>query len=125
MDMMDDDNLFYLKDSGLYKIGDVAFGVFSILDDPENYVSGLDITDPSIKTKIAVYHGAVKRGMTDIGYVVMGGDIRLPMFNGYDIVMLGDIHKYQVLQEYQTEHKFVPESKLDSYKLDGWDICDD
>ena len=125
MDMMDDDNLFYLKNSGLYKIGDVAFGVFSILDDPENYVSGLDITDPSIKTKIAVYHGAVKRSMTDIGYVVMGGDIELPMFNGYDIVMLGDIHKYQVLQEYQTEHRFVPESKLDSYKLDGWDICDD
>ena len=125
MDMMDDDNLFYLKNSGLYKIGDVAFGVFSILDDPENYISGLEINDPSIKTKIAVYHGAVKRSMTDIGYVVMGGDIELPMFNGYDIVMLGDIHKYQVLQEYQTEHRFVPESKIDSYKLDGWEVCDD
>ena len=28
----------------------------------------------------------------------------------------------KVLQEYQTEHRFIPESKLDSYKLDGWDI---
>lgn len=125
MDMMDDDNLFYLKDSGLYKIGDVAFGVFSILDDPENYISGLDINDPSIKTKIAVYHGAVKRSMTDIGYVVMGGDIELPMFNGYDIVMLGDIHKHQVLQEYQSEHKFIPEDKVDEYKLKGWCLADD
>jgi DNA repair exonuclease SbcCD nuclease subunit len=125
MDMMDDDNLFYLKNSGLYKIGDVAFGVFSILDDPENYISGLDINDPSIKTKIAVYHGAVKRSMTDIGYVVMGGDIELPMFNGYDIVMLGDIHKHQVLQEYQSEHKFIPEDKVDEYKLKGWCLADD
>ena len=75
MDMMDDDNLFYLKNSGLYKIGDVAFSVFSILDDPKNYISGLDIEDTDIKTKIAVYHGAVKRSMTDVGYVVMGGDI--------------------------------------------------
>lgn len=125
MDMMDDENLFYLKNSGLYKIGDVAFGVFSILDDPDNYISGLDINDPTIKTKIAVYHGAVKRSMTDIGYVVMGGDIELPMFNGYDIVMLGDIHKHQVLQEYQSEHKFISEDKVDEYKLKGWGLADD
>ena len=110
MDMMDDENLFYLKNSGLYKIGDVVVSVFSILDDSSNYVRGLDINDTSIKTKIAVYHGAVKRSRTDVGYVVMGGDIDLGMFDGYDIVMLGDIHKYQVLQEYQTEHKFIAES---------------
>ena len=125
LDMMDDDNLFYLKNSGVYKIGDVAVGVFSILDDPENYVSGLDIEDETIATKIAVYHGAVKRSMTDIGYVVMGGDIDLPMFNGYDIVMLGDIHKYQVLQEYQSEHRFISENKVDDYKLRGWCVSDD
>ena len=83
------------------------------------------IDDPSIDTKIAVYHGAVRRSMTDIGYVVTGGDISLPQFDGYDIVMLGDIHKYQVLQEYKTEHRFVPESKLDTYKLDGWDITNE
>jgi DNA repair exonuclease SbcCD nuclease subunit len=123
--MMDDDDLFYLRDSGVYKIGDVAVGVFSILDDPENYIPGADIDDPDITTKIAVYHGAVKRSMTDIGYVVMGGDIELPMFNGYDIVMLGDIHKYQVLQEYKTEHRFVSENKIDEYKLQGWDVADE
>ena len=124
MDMMDDDNLFYLKNSGVYKIGDVAVGVFSILDDPDNYITGFDIKDDGITTKIAVYHGAVKRSRTDIGYVVTGGDIKLPMFNGYDIVMLGDIHKYQVLQEYKTEHRFIPEDKLDEYKLEGWCVSD-
>jgi len=125
MDMMDDDNLFYLKDTGVYKLGDVAIGVFGIFEEPTEYIGGNEIDDPDIKTKIAVYHGAVKRSMTDIGYIVVGGDISLPQFDGYDIVMLGDIHKYQVLQEYKTEHRFVPESKLDSYKLDGWDVCDE
>ena len=125
MDMMGDDNLFYLKDTGVYKLGDVAIGVFGIFEEPTEYISGNEIDDPDIKTKIAVYHGAVKRSMTDIGYIVVGGDISLPQFDGYDIVMLGDIHKYQVLQEYKTEHRFVPESKLDSYKLDGWDVCDE
>jgi DNA repair exonuclease SbcCD nuclease subunit len=86
---------------------------------------GSDITDESITTKIAVYHGAVKRSMTDVGYVVMGGDVELPQFNGYDIVMLGDIHKYQVLQEYKTEHRFVSENTLEKYKLDGWEVCND
>lgn len=125
MDMMDDENLFYLKDTGIYKIGDVAIGVFGIFDEPSEYIHGNKIEDPEIKTKIAVYHGAVKRSMTDIGYVVVGGDISLPQFDGYDIVMLGDIHKYQILQEYKTEHRFVAPSKVDSYKLDGWDVCND
>lgn len=125
MDMMDDDNLFYLKDTGVYKIGDAAIGVFGIFDEPSEYIHGNKIDDPSIKTKIAVYHGAVKRSMTDVGYVVVGGDISLPQFDGYDIVMLGDIHKYQILQDYKTEHRYVASSKVDSYKLDGWDVCDD
>jgi len=125
MDMMDDDNLFYLKDTGVYKIGDVAISVFGIFEEPTEYIHGNEIDDPSINTKIAVYHGAIRRSTTDIGYIVVGGDLTLPQFDGYDIVMLGDIHKYQVLQEYKTEHRFIPESKLDSYKLDGWDVCND
>jgi len=125
MDMMDDNNLFYLKDTGIYKLGNVAIGVFGIFEEPSEYIHGDKINDPEIKTKIAVYHGAVRRSMTDIGYIVVGGDVSLPQFDGYDIVMLGDIHKYQVLQEYKTEHRFVPESKIDSYKLDGWDVCDE
>lgn len=125
MDMMDDDNLFYLKDTGIYKLGDVAIGVFGIFEEPSEYIHGDKINDSEIKTKIAVYHGAVKRSMTDIGYIIVGGDVSLPQFDGYDIVMLGDIHKYQVLQEYKTEHRFIPESKIDSYKLDGWNVCDE
>ena len=45
--------------------------------------------------------------------------------NGYDIVMLVDIHKHQVLQEYQSEHKFISEDKVDEYKLKGWCLADD
>jgi DNA repair exonuclease SbcCD nuclease subunit len=123
IDMMDQENLFYLKDTGLYKVGNIAISVFGIFDDPDAYINGLDINDDNIHTKIAVYHGAIRRSVTDVGYVVMGGDIDISKFNGYDIVMLGDIHKYQVLQEYQTEHRYIPESKLNDFKLDGWTTC--
>jgi len=125
VDMLDNDNLFYLRDTGVYKLGDVAISVFGIFDDPSEYIKGKDITDKSISTKIAVYHGAIKRSRTDVGYVVMGGDVPIYMFDGYDMVLLGDIHKYQVLQEFNTEVRYIPEPDVGEYVLDGWEVCDD
>ena len=125
VDMLDNDNLFYLRDTGVYKIGDIAISVFGIFEDPSEYVRGKDITDKSVTTKIAVYHGAIKRSRTDVGYVIVGGDVPMYMFDGYDMVMLGDIHKHQILQEYHNETLYVPESKADKYVLDGWEVCND
>jgi len=125
VDMMSSNNLFYLRDTGVYQLGNIAISVFGIFDDPSEYVKGDDITTEGIETKIAVYHGAIKRSTTDVGYVVVGGDVPIGMFDGYDIVMLGDIHKHQILQEYKTEHKFIPEDKVSKYKLEGWSLCDE
>ena len=125
VDMLDVDDLFYLRDTGVYRIGDVAISVFGIFDDPEEYVRGSEISDEKISTKVAVYHGAIKRSQTDVGFVIMGGDIPLPAFNGYDMVLLGDIHKHQILQEYNMEHKYIPESLIGKYAKDGWELADD
>jgi DNA repair exonuclease SbcCD nuclease subunit len=125
VDMLDNDNLFYLKQTGVYRLGDVAISVFGIFDDPSEYIKGRDITDKAISTKIAVYHGAIKRSRTDVGYVVMGGDVPIYMFDDYDMVLLGDIHKYQILQEYNEEVLYIEESKTDEYVLDGWEVSDD
>ena len=123
--MLNADDLFYLRDTGVYKIGDIAISVFGIFDDPSEYVKGSDISDTGISTKIAVYHGAIKRSQTDVGYIISGGDIPIWAFDGYDMVMLGDIHKYQVLQEYNMEHRFVKESTIADYVKDGWEMVDD
>ena len=125
VDMLDVDNLFYLRATGVYKIGDIAISVFGIFDDPSEYIKGSDISDKRISTKIAVYHGAIKRSQTDVGFVIMGGDIPMWAFDGYDMVMLGDIHKHQVLQEYNTEHRFVKENLGGDYAKDGWEQVDD
>ena len=34
VDMLNVDDLFYLRDTGVYKIGDIAISVFGIFDDP-------------------------------------------------------------------------------------------
>jgi DNA repair exonuclease SbcCD ATPase subunit len=50
------------------------------------------------KINIALYHGAVRGSKTDIDWE-MEGEVDVDMFDGYDFVFLGDIHKYQYLDE--------------------------
>jgi len=90
-------NLHYLKHSDIYQVADVDFAVFSILDDREEWPSVQDCRKNA--KKIALYHGPVHGAQTDIKYVITNRHVDVTTFEGYDIVLLGDIHKYQILQE--------------------------
>jgi len=48
------------------------------------------------KMNIAIFHGAVRGSKTDIDWE-MEGEVDVSMFEDYDFVFLGDIHKYQYL----------------------------
>lgn len=90
-------NLFYLRNSGLYEIGDIALSVMSLLDEPENYVTYDKIRTPSkYKKLVAMYHGTVANSRVDSGMLLEHG-INWDTFAGYDLVLLGDIHKRQIL----------------------------
>ena len=93
------DRLHYLKHSGVYQVGDTDFAVFSILDEKEKWPSYKDCTS---KKKVALYHGPVHGAQTDARYVITNRHVDVSTFNGFDAVLLGDIHKYQVLQERGT-----------------------
>lgn len=90
-------NLHYLKHSGVYEVADVDFAVFSILDDRTKWPSVQDCRKKV--RKVALYHGPVHGAQTDIKYVITSRHTDNSTFDGFDIAMLGDIHKYQVLQE--------------------------
>jgi len=111
--------LFYLKHSGIYKIADTDFAVFSILDDKQNWPS---YKNCSSKRKIALYHGPVFGAQTDSKYTVSNKHVEISTFNGFDMVLLGDIHKYQVLQERSEEYIEVDANEVDSYLKKGWTI---
>ena len=95
-------NLHYLKRSGVYRIADTDFAVHSILDDRELWPNSSDCT---AGTKIALYHGPLYGAKTDTNYTITDRHVNIDTFNGYDIVLLGDIHRYQVLQEADREKK--------------------
>ncbi len=90
-------NLHYLKHSNIYQIADVDIAVFSILDDREQWPSYQDCRKKV--RKVALYHGPVHGAQTDIKYVITSRHTDNSTFDGFDMVLLGDIHKYQVLQE--------------------------
>ena len=74
--------------SGAYVYNNVVFGVSSIFDG--KFVKATSIAKPDV-IKIALYHGAV------------GPQFISPeVFQGYDLTLLGDIHKHQYLNGMKT-----------------------
>ena len=86
------DNLYYLKYSGIYQYGNIVFGVSSLFDD--KFTSPLKMDFPEGCIKIGLYHGPVGQSETSVGFI-LNGDKTIKDFDGYDYVLLGDIHKFQ------------------------------
>ena len=91
-------NLHYLKDTGLYKCADVTFVVWDVWDDKKEYIKAKDVEGD---TKIVLFHGTVDRCETDLGFR-LPSDVKITQFRGYDMGLLGDIHKRQHLNKDET-----------------------
>ena len=128
---LNNDNIFYWKDTGIYRLGNVAFNVMSVFDSPKKYISG-DSFDADYK--IALHHGAVNKAQTDLGFEINNQNVQVDIFDGHDLVLLGDIHKRQFLQVY-NENKRKPAilypgsliqqnhaETLDKHGLAVWDL---
>lgn len=89
--------LHYLRDSGVYQLGNLGFGVYSIIGDKSDWPQASDIKAP---VKIGLYHGPIINAKTDTGYTISGRSADISLFDGLDMVLLGDIHRYQQLQFY-------------------------
>jgi len=91
--------LHYLKDNGIYSISDVHFNVMAIFNKPSEYIKAKDFNG---KYKIALHHGAVNLAQTDIGMTLSNTHVTNELFEGHDLVLLGDIHKLQFLDSKKT-----------------------
>jgi len=94
-------NLYYLKESGIYKFNNIDFAVFSIFDDVKNYPKALECEN---EHSIALYHGTVQNCIMDTGLVLNGdeSELKLKFLSGFDFCLLGDIHKMQFLNKSKT-----------------------
>jgi len=120
-------NVFYLRNSGTYQIGDLDIGVMSLLDDKQTYplISSVDPTRS--RRRIAMYHGTIANSKVDSGLNIAHG-LNWDVFAGYDIVLLGDIHKRQV-QSQSDPLMFYPGSLIqqnfgESFEGHGFALVD-
>jgi DNA repair exonuclease SbcCD ATPase subunit len=125
---LDIPNLFYLRNSGLYEIGDIAVSVMSLLDKEEDYITYDKIDNPEqYKKLVALYHGTIANSKVDSGLVLDHG-LSWDTFAGFDVVPLGDIHKRQVLSK-QNPAIFYPGSLVqqnfgEAYEGHGYALID-
>ena len=88
---LDHSNLFYLRDTGVWQTldGEYTFSHQSVFDEAKGFIPSSEIKD---STKIALFHGAVDKIQTEHGFEIENKNINAESFDGYDIVLLGDIH---------------------------------
>mgnify|MGYP000861074323 CR=1 FL=1 len=91
-------NLHYLKRSGIYKCADVKFVVWDVWEKEDDYIEAKDVEG---ETKIVLFHGTVDKSETDLGFH-LPSDVKISKFKGYDLGLLGDIHKRQHLDKKET-----------------------
>ena len=91
-------NLLYYKKGGIYPYADVNFVVWDVWDDPKNYLRAKDVDGDN---KILLFHGTVDKSETDLGFK-LPSDVKMSQMKGYDLVLLGDIHKRQFMNKAKT-----------------------
>lgn len=124
-------NLYYWIDTGIYRMGGIAFNVMSVFDSPKDFILA-DKFDAEYK--IALHHGALHQAQTDLGIELSNLNVTKELFDGHDLVLLGDIHKRQFLQLYSETPKapsiaycgsLIQQSHgemLDAHGLMVWDL---
>lgn len=91
--------IHYLTENKIYKINGINFGLTKMTNNKPTPIGIKNL----FELYIGLYHGTLYKSRTDEGYEfndttkIKGSD-----FKDYDIVMLGDIHKYQYLNKEKT-----------------------
>ena len=114
--------IHYLRDTGVYTFENLTFVVYSILDHKDNWPSGYEIDG---ENKICLFHGPVNKAETDIGYTVSSNSFTADMFNGFDMALLGDIHRRQTISELSEVSMTIDKEDWEEYEKNGWIILDE
>lgn len=90
-----DANINYFKESKCYLDDNIVWCVYSIFEgNKEPDIEAAKIEFGLDKTYIGLFHAPIINAKTDINYSIDHG-AELAIFEGCDVVMLGDIHKRQ------------------------------
>jgi DNA repair exonuclease SbcCD ATPase subunit len=91
--------IHYLTENKIYKIQGINFGLTKMTNELPTPIGIKNL----FELYIGLYHGTLYKSRTDEGYEFNNqSKIKGSDFKDYNIVMLGDIHKYQYLNKEKT-----------------------
>jgi len=110
------EGVYYLKYTGYYRYSNLVFAVNSLLgsgianNSDTTTTTWLDLSadmrkDPVFfenSIRVALFHGSIAGWRNNLGFCSPEGDKKDSDFVGYDLVLLGDIHKYQYMNKERT-----------------------
>ena len=100
IDALNHPSIVYCKYTGVTTFRNVHLAVSSLLD--RGFCAAKDVPIQSDREfRIALYHGMVGTIRTSRG-TSLSGDYKVADFDGFDAVLLGDIHKHMYLNEQKT-----------------------
>lgn len=89
-------NVTYVRGNDVIEFDNMRIHHMSVFEDRDTYTTADKLTND--KLNFVVYHGAVNNSTTDSNFKLSSERITVDMFDGFDGVILGDIHKRQCLQ---------------------------
>lgn len=95
-------HLFYYTRTGVYRHENILFVVNSLLDDAPWLTCDMVKKEDESDITVALYHGQIHGWKNQAGYQSDYGDKMVTDFDGFDLVLLGDIHKHQYMNKKQT-----------------------
>lgn len=91
--------IHYLTENKIYKIHNINFGVTTM---NSTQVTPIINKSPN-ELYVALYHGSLYKSITDLGWVNDDeASFKVSDFKGWDITMLGDIHKFSFINKEKT-----------------------
>lgn len=91
-----DKDINYFKESKCYLDDNIVWCTYSIFEENKRpNIEAARLQFGPDKTYVGLFHAPIMNAKTDIGYEIDHG-VELDIFNGCDLVMLGDIHMRQI-----------------------------
>jgi DNA repair exonuclease SbcCD nuclease subunit/DNA repair exonuclease SbcCD ATPase subunit len=91
--------IYYLTENEEYKINGINFILTKMTNEKVTPIKNKNIDE----LYIGLYHGTLYKSKNDYGYNFISEEkLKATDFKDYDIVMLGDIHKYQYMNNEKT-----------------------
>ena len=110
-----------LNKTGVYQFGTCLFHV-PVIDD-QRFIPASLLPDGNYTHKICLYHGGVGDYSLENG-IIQHSNIGITLFDGYDCVLLGDIHLGQFLDASKKRiayaGSFIQQNRCETYKNHGF-----